>query len=209
MAELADAADSKSAEGNLVGVRPPLPAPKYVPEPLRYNFGTVTPQGAVPESRGDPRKNRFRDLESSHPQGGMADNREDVSHQARRRGLVAPQRRRDGARSLHPASHGRSHDRRSGSEAVPCRSCANKARHLPTRRCEALKNPYQASRQVLVSGAQPRAHRKVQRHAAGGRGSPQSDRQASAKGEQYSAPGSRLEVIKLRRNRPVSVLIRD
>ena len=27
MAEQADAADSKSAEGNLVGVRPPLPAP--------------------------------------------------------------------------------------------------------------------------------------------------------------------------------------
>ncbi len=29
MAESADAADSKSAEGNLVGVRPPLPAPNY------------------------------------------------------------------------------------------------------------------------------------------------------------------------------------
>ena len=30
MAESADAADSKSAEGNLVGVRPPLPAPQTI-----------------------------------------------------------------------------------------------------------------------------------------------------------------------------------
>ncbi len=30
MVELADAADSKSAEGNLVGVRPPLPAPHKI-----------------------------------------------------------------------------------------------------------------------------------------------------------------------------------
>jgi len=50
------------------------------------------PQGAVPESGGDPRKNRIRHMESGHPKGGMAYNSEDVSHEARRQGLVSPQR---------------------------------------------------------------------------------------------------------------------
>jgi hypothetical protein len=49
MAELADAADSKSAEGNLMGVRPPLPAPTLKPigasaaeSPFEFQGATMT-----------------------------------------------------------------------------------------------------------------------------------------------------------------------
>jgi hypothetical protein len=52
MAELADAADSKSAEGNFMGVQLPLPAPRYVyTKPLIIHEVTapaISPQSAVP-----------------------------------------------------------------------------------------------------------------------------------------------------------------
>jgi hypothetical protein len=47
--------------------------PATVPRTLRYNFGTVTPQGTVPERHGDPCKDSIGNLEGSHSKSRMAD----------------------------------------------------------------------------------------------------------------------------------------
>jgi hypothetical protein len=70
MAELADAADSKSAEGNLVGVRPPLPAPiKSIVYEMNASSDAFFCAQTVPKAQNFRWKGGFDPASSARPQG--------------------------------------------------------------------------------------------------------------------------------------------
>ena len=73
MAELADAADSKSAEGNLVGVRPPLPAQinqSFTTEQLQQLLSTVPKLCPKKENRQTQRTMRTSALRREDKNSG-------------------------------------------------------------------------------------------------------------------------------------------
>lgn len=94
--------------------------------PFRY----ASMQEAI---RGDHRQDTFGQLEGAHPQAGMADRREDISHEARCRRLVAAYRGFDGAGRPRTANSLRSPRHRAIPGACTHASAALEGMHVRPR----------------------------------------------------------------------------